>query len=85
MNLNHPAIESGPLTAADLAAHNASKRCPPCHGDCWQGRMCPAVIAAEACTELGAEPLTPKNARIALALILLPWAVGVVAVLLALA
>ena len=24
MNLNHPAIESGPLTAADLAAHNAA-------------------------------------------------------------
>lgn len=83
MSLNHPAIVTGLLTAEELAAHNASKRCPPCHGDCWQGRMCPADTAMTAGMGMAcvgdepAEPLTPRNARIALALILLPWAVAV--------
>lgn len=47
VNLNRPAIKSGPLTLAEL---NAMK-CPPCHGHCHQGRACNAQ-AASACSEL---------------------------------
>jgi len=47
MNLNRPAIKSGPLTLADLPA----AKCPPCHGMCHQGRQCSAQ-GASACSEL---------------------------------
>jgi len=55
-NMNTPRIDSGgPLTAAELAAHNSAKQCPPCSGDCAQGRRCPAHAPAEACTDIGAD------------------------------
>lgn len=66
-NLNHPAIVAGPLRAADLdrAAnpgriyhlHRATV-CPPCHGDCRQGRDC----NADACAAEGGAYAEPKPA-----------------------
>jgi hypothetical protein len=55
VNLNRPAIDPGPITEADLAAarqHStgnvwllprraSAMQCPPCNGDCRQGRDCP--------------------------------------------
>ncbi len=52
-NLNRPAISTGPLVAADL--HRVTLVCPPCTGLCNQGRDCHPQ-AAEACTEIGADP-----------------------------
>ena len=60
---------AGPLTAADLDRANARK-CPPCTGRCSQGRHCPADGDKRA-------PMTARDLRIALALTLLPWALGV--------
>jgi hypothetical protein len=62
MNLNDTHT-TGPLTVADLeqsrqvnpGAVGASYGCPPCTGDCHQGRRCPVHAPAEACTELGVE------------------------------
>lgn len=52
------------LTADDLNAarqHSTGRVlhlvCPPCTGDCNQGRRCHANTPAEACTELGAESM----------------------------
>ena len=42
VNLNRPAIKSGPLTLAELNA----MQCPPCHGHCHQGRQCNAASCA---------------------------------------
>ena len=47
VNLNRPAIKSGPLTLAELNA----MQCPPCHGRCHQGRACNAQ-GASASSEL---------------------------------
>ena len=47
VNLNRPAIKSGPLTLAKLNA----MQCPPCHGHCHQGRACNAQ-GASASSEL---------------------------------
>ena len=52
-NLNSPAIEQGPITAADLDAHLSDKTC--CAGDCNQGRTCPFRWPAAAATEIGFE------------------------------
>ena len=54
MNLNTPAIIRGPLLAHEL--HRVTVVCPPCTGDCNQGRQCAANTPAECCTELGADP-----------------------------
>jgi hypothetical protein len=62
MNFNNT---TGPLTVADLEQSRqvnpgtvgASHGCPPCTGDCHQGRRCPAHAPAEACTELGVESM----------------------------
>jgi len=61
MNLNNTHT-TGPLTVADLeqsrqvnpGAVGASHGCPPCNGNCRQGRDC-RPMPAEACTELGIE------------------------------
>ena len=53
------------LTAADLDRNTNPGNvymhrvtvCPPCAGDCHQGRRCPAHAPAEACTELGVESM----------------------------
>ena len=47
VNLNRPAIKSGPLNLAELNA----MQCPPCHGHCHQGRACNAQ-GASASSEL---------------------------------
>jgi hypothetical protein len=52
-NLNHPAIVRGPLLAHEM--HRVTVVCPPCTGDCRQGRQCAANTPAEACTEIGAD------------------------------
>lgn len=54
---------TGPLTVADLKQSRqvnpgaiwTSHGCPPCTGDCHQGRRCPTHAPAEACTELGVD------------------------------
>lgn len=61
MNLNDTHT-TGPLTAADLEQSRQVNPgaiwtpcdCPPCGGNCRQGRDCHPV-PAEACTELGVE------------------------------
>ena len=53
---------TGPLTAADLEQSRqvnpgaiwTPRGCPPCTGNCSQGRDC-RPMPAEACTELGVE------------------------------
>jgi len=55
---------TGPLTAADLEQSRqvnpgaiwTSRSCPPCTGNCSQGRDC-RPMPAEACTELGVESM----------------------------
>jgi hypothetical protein len=53
MNLNTPQIVRGPLLASEM--HRVTLVCPPCTGECNQGRDCHPQ-AAEACTELGCDP-----------------------------
>ena len=53
-NLNSPAIVRGPLLAHEL--HRVTLVCPPCTGDCNQGRQCAANTPAEACTDIGCDP-----------------------------
>lgn len=61
MNFNNT---TGPLTAADLEQSRQVNPgtiwtpcdCPPCNGNCRQGRDCHPV-PAEACTELGVESM----------------------------
>ena len=64
MNMNSPAIDAGPLTAADLdRATNAgriywlqgSQDCAACTGACDSGPCVCCLEPAEACTELGAD------------------------------
>ena len=52
-SLNHPAIQDGPLTAAELADYNRQRneRAQCCNGDCNQGRQCVQINAASACSE----------------------------------
>ena len=52
-NLNHPSIVRGPLLASEM--HRVTVVCPPCTGECNQGRQCAANTPAEACTDIGAE------------------------------
>lgn len=73
-NLNHPAIHAGSLTAADLDAarqNNAGRihhhlhrvtlaQCPPCNGNCRQGRDCPAQ---QACAPEGGQHAGPVPSR----------------------
>jgi len=55
---------TGPLTVADLKQSRqvnpgaiwTSRGCPPCTGNCSQGRDC-RPMPAEACTELGVESM----------------------------
>jgi hypothetical protein len=55
---------TGPLTAADLEQSRqvnpgaiwTPRGCPPCTGNCSQGRDC-RPMPAEACTELGVESM----------------------------
>ena len=50
-------------------------QCPPCTGDCRQGRNCNAEnpMPAEACTDIGADATIYPTARTGLMLLLLPW------------
>lgn len=59
---------TGGHIAALVARHYA---CPPCHGDCHQGRSCPADAPAVA--------MTPRDAWLCLAIIAAPWVIGVTA------
>jgi hypothetical protein len=60
-------------------------QCPPCHGQCQQGRACNADTSAEACAPEGgqhADPVPSGTARragpaVGIALVLLPWLAGV--------
>lgn len=52
-NLNSPAIVRGPLMAHEL--RRVTVVCPPCTGDCNQGRQCAANTPAECCTHFGHE------------------------------
>jgi hypothetical protein len=54
MNLNSPAIIRGPLLKHEM--HRVTVVCPPCTGECNQGRQCAANRPAEACTDIGADP-----------------------------
>jgi hypothetical protein len=53
-NLNSPQIIRGPLLAHEM--HRVTVVCPPCTGECNQGRQCAANTPAEACTDIGADP-----------------------------
>ena len=63
MNLNDTHT-TGPLTVTDLEQSRqvnpgaiwTPRGCPPCTGNCSQGRDC-RPMAAEACTELGVESM----------------------------
>ena len=84
MNLNDTPT-AGPLTAADLDEARAYSTgriyrlhrvtvCPPCHGECNQGRMC----NAESCAPEGGEHHDPSPALkeqpwIGVSLVLLGW------------
>ena len=68
MNLNTQQITDGPLTAAALDRktnpgniydlHRAAmESCAACNGSCQKTGACNCFMAAEACTELGAEPV----------------------------
>lgn len=49
----------GHTTAAPVRHHDAPPlRCPPCHGDCRQGRDCPARCSGPA-SPMSAEPAAP--------------------------
>ena len=86
-----PDTITGPLTAADLedARHYSTGSiyrlhrvtvCPPCHGNCNQGRNC----NADACAPEGGEhhePAPTQDKRrpwLGIALIALPWVLGVI-------
>jgi hypothetical protein len=90
--LADPKTNAGPIRAVDLERdintgriyhlHRATV-CPPCTGDCNQGRACSApdtvpVQPAEACTDLGADDCAPPVSRAGIALVLLPWLLGVI-------
>jgi hypothetical protein len=63
------------LTEAEIDAHIAWKA-SPCTGNCQQGRACDCVADVE-------EPWEPPFTLTGIALILAPWAIGVLLVALA--
>ena len=79
MNLTQPAIKSGSQTLAELPA----AQCPPCHGQCQQGRACNAQ-GASASSELLDDAKTERRMALArcfwtvyLALVLVALGVGI--------
>ena len=63
---------------SDALGRDVALQCPPCTGDCRQGRDCNAQqpMPAEACTDAGMEDhrFELQGQRWGLVLILLPWA-----------
>ena len=64
----------------ETLGRDASLQCPPCTGDCRQGRDCNAQqpMPAEACTDAGMSDddhvFDPQGQRWGAVLILFPWA-----------
>ncbi len=79
VNITRHPIKSGPLTLAELN----DAQCPPCHGQCQQGRACNAQ-GASACSELLEDKKTERRMALArcfwtvyLALVLVALGAGI--------
>lgn len=80
---------TGPLTVDDLKQsrqvnqgavwthHSPVLTCPPCTGNCSQGRDCTQLQPAEACTEIGVESMLRYRRTTSMA----SWGIALVLVL----
>ena len=88
VNLNRPAIVPGQIDAARRHSTGTVRLLPAgCGQQRWPERRVNwpdtvptdhAPMAAEACTDLGADTCRPPATRRGIALVVLPWALGVI-------